>query len=279
MSRQTNTLQCILRFCGPESVVMLVVEREEWVCLDTQSSLILCDPMDCSPPGSSVHGILQARILERVAFPPPGDLPDPGIEPTSLTSPTLPGGFFTTGATCKATGIHEVCAFSWLSLLEPLQWWHIKLWEQGGIRYAWQRVQCDAEGSFHLLNVEVWSLHGAVTGTQSATWEQSDLGQRTEQGSAYPEHVQPLNSSCIHQGCCSVAKSCLTLCDPLDCSTSGFPVLHHLPEFAQTHVPGVSDATHAHYPHESSMSSTVIRTLGNRPLWLLCDWRSAARVS
>ena len=36
--------------------------------------------------------------------------------------------------------------------------------------------------------------------------------------------------------CCSVAKLCLTLCEPLDCSTLGFPVLHYLPEFAQTHV-------------------------------------------
>ena len=36
--------------------------------------------------------------------------------------------------------------------------------------------------------------------------------------------------------CCSVAQSCLTLCDPMDCSTPGFPVLHHLPESAQTHV-------------------------------------------
>ena len=34
----------------------------------TQSCLTLCDPMDCSPPGSSVHGILQARILEWVAL-------------------------------------------------------------------------------------------------------------------------------------------------------------------------------------------------------------------
>ena len=38
-------------------------------CLVAQSCLTLCDPMDCSPPGSSVHGILQARILEWVAFP------------------------------------------------------------------------------------------------------------------------------------------------------------------------------------------------------------------
>ena len=41
-------------------------------------------PMDCSPPSSSVHGILQARILE-LPFPSPGDLPDPGIEPMSPT--------------------------------------------------------------------------------------------------------------------------------------------------------------------------------------------------
>ena len=42
------------------------------------------DPMDCSLPGSSVHGILQARILEWVAMPSSRSLPDPGIEPRSL---------------------------------------------------------------------------------------------------------------------------------------------------------------------------------------------------
>ena len=42
--------------------------------------------------------------------------------------------------------------------------------------------------------------------------------------------------------CCSVTKSCLTLCDPMGCSTPGFPVLHCLLEFAQTHVHWVSDA-------------------------------------
>ena len=61
--------------------------------------LTLCDPMDCSLPGSSVHGILQAHILERVALPPPGDLPDTGIKPMSLVSLTLAGGFFTTSTT------------------------------------------------------------------------------------------------------------------------------------------------------------------------------------
>ena len=42
--------------------------------------------------------------------------------------------------------------------------------------------------------------------------------------------------------CCSVAILCPTLCDPMDFSTPSFPVLHHLPEFAQTHVHWVSDA-------------------------------------
>ena len=40
----------------------------------------------------------------------------------------------------------------------------------------------------------------------------------------------------------SVTKSCLTLCDPMDCSIPGFPVPHHLPEFAQVHVHWISDA-------------------------------------
>ena len=47
----------------------------------SQPCLTRYDPMGCSPPGSSVHGSLQARILEWVAFPSPGDLPDPGIKP------------------------------------------------------------------------------------------------------------------------------------------------------------------------------------------------------
>ena len=45
----------------------------------------LCDPMDYSLPGSSVHGILQGRILSGLPFPSPGDLLNPGIEPRSPT--------------------------------------------------------------------------------------------------------------------------------------------------------------------------------------------------
>ena len=45
-----------------------------------------------------------------------------------------------------------------------------------------------------------------------------------------------------HNSCCSVAKSCPTLCNPMDCNTPGFSVLHCLLELAQTHVHWVSDA-------------------------------------
>ena len=48
--------------------------------------------------------------------------------------------------------------------------------------------------------------------------------------------------------CCSVSKSCPTLCDPMDCSTPGFPVLHHLPDFAQTHVRWVDNGIQSSHP-------------------------------
>ena len=62
-----------------------------------QSCPTLCDPMDCSQPDSSIHGILQIRILEWVDMPSSrGDLHDSGIKPTSPDSLALAGGFFTT---------------------------------------------------------------------------------------------------------------------------------------------------------------------------------------
>ncbi|CAI9180381.1 unnamed protein product [Rangifer tarandus platyrhynchus] len=53
----------------------------------------LCDPMDCSQPGSSVHGIAISSSR---------DLPDPEMEPASLTSPALAGGFFTASTAWEA---------------------------------------------------------------------------------------------------------------------------------------------------------------------------------
>ena len=115
---------------------------------------ILCDPKYCSPPGSSVHGILQVRILEWVAmpfskshallfmtpwtiarqaplsmgssrqeyqrglpFPTPGDLPDPGMEPAS---PALAGRFFTTEPPARPPKSSNLELFHLLPGSQPL---------------------------------------------------------------------------------------------------------------------------------------------------------------
>ena len=64
-----------------------------------QSWLILSDLRDCSPPGSSLHGILQASILEWVAISSSGYLPNLGIEPGSRMYSVFAGRFFTTSTT------------------------------------------------------------------------------------------------------------------------------------------------------------------------------------
>ena len=62
--------------------------------------------------------------------------------------------------------------------------------------------------------------------------------------------ISPVWYSWITQFC-SVTQSCLTLCDPMDCRTPGFPVLSCVPEFAQTHVHWVSDAIQPSHPLSS----------------------------
>ena len=71
-------------------------------CAYSPTQRVLPDSLQSSPPGSSVHGSLQARLLEWVALPPPGNLPSPGTELASLAftgkflttePPTKPGDF------------------------------------------------------------------------------------------------------------------------------------------------------------------------------------------
>ena len=63
--------------------------------------------------------------------------------------------------------------------------------------------------------------------------------------------------------CCSVAKSCSTLCNPMNCSTPGFPVLHHLGEFAQTHVHWVGDIIQPSHPLSSSSPAFSLSPSGS----------------
>ena len=84
-----------------------------------------CDPTECRQPGSSIHGISQARILEQVAISSSGDLPNPGIEPASPVSPALSGRFFTTALPNQTLqpGEQDVCVWPGLGHTES---WFLK---------------------------------------------------------------------------------------------------------------------------------------------------------
>ena len=83
-----------------------------------QSCLILCDPVDYSSLGSSVHGILQTRILEWADISCSTGLPDPGIKPVSLKSPALAGGLFRTSTSWEAHIYYvHVCIYSFSNSL------------------------------------------------------------------------------------------------------------------------------------------------------------------
>ena len=86
----------------------------------------------------------------------------------------------------------------------------------------------------------------------------------------------PSASSC----CCSVTKSCLTLCNPMDCSTPGFPVLHCLQEFAQIHVHWVVDARQP-YTHVCMFSHSAVsdscKPMNRLYPARLCSWDSPGK--
>ena len=93
-----------------------------------QSCPTLCDPVDCSLPGFSVHGILQARVLERVAMPSSRGSSQYRDQTASLVSPALAGGFFTTGATWKDPNIYQWNGGKFYRFLFSCRSWLIKFW-------------------------------------------------------------------------------------------------------------------------------------------------------
>ena len=103
-------------------------------------------------PGSSVHGILQARILKWIAMPSAGDLPNPGIKPMSPTSPALAGGFFTTSDTWETP---NWCSTAPQAISHPLErsnisWYNDPLW-----CFSWMYICLKMQSSF---NSHCWNL-------------------------------------------------------------------------------------------------------------------------
>ena len=99
-------------------------------------------------------------------------------------------------------------------------------------------------------SIEVQSCWGRWSHLSESTLEAVSLScaQRTWFGDVHRQRCDSLLRPGCPCCCRSVTKSYLTLCDPMDCSTPGFPVLHYLPEFVQIHVHWVGDATQPSHP-------------------------------
>ena len=109
--------------------------RNEYMCVhikSLQSCMILCDPMDCSPPGSSVHGILQARILEWLAMPSSRGSSQPRDRACISRDSCVAGRFFTTESPGK-----------------PQEWIYFLL------KYGWDIFICN--------KIYIWSLSSGST--------------------------------------------------------------------------------------------------------------------
>jgi len=117
----SNMSQYILRFCCCLLLFDVVSKDVSMIfnhysfssgcavfCLVTQSCLTLWDPMNCSPPGSSLHGILQAKYWSGLPFPSPEDLPNPGIE---SRSPSFQVDSLPSEPTRKPKNIRVGCLF------------------------------------------------------------------------------------------------------------------------------------------------------------------------
>ena len=169
-------------------------------------------------------GFSKQEYWSGLPFPFPGVLPYPGFR---LVSPALAGGFFTTRATWKS---------------------RLSIWL---LKWTAQEVQLDGLwGRFLGWNVVLWI--NCLAGFE-LSWEDclpffmDRLGSALSGSSTLPNLYS----------CCSIIKSCPTLCDPMDCSTPGFPVLHHLLEFSQTHVHWVSDTIQPSHPLSPLSSPTL----------------------
>ena len=114
-------------------------------------------------------------------------------------------------------------------------------------------VQCSGGSRSFTKEMRALKLRSVVAGHQKLTmtivshhWSWSSYNyMRSCQRIQHPPFC---GHSAFKANCCSVAKLCSTLYDTMDCSMPGFPVLHKLPESAQTHVHWVSDATWPSHP-------------------------------
>ena len=127
------------RVCLPEAKTRYQSCLCVCVCSVSQCCLTLCGPVNCSPPGSSAHGISRQEYWNGVPFPTPGDLPVPGIEPASLISPELTSRFFPTSTytTHTHTHTHTHKLYPNLSHLNHIHKSYFVHWGKNGAKEKW----------------------------------------------------------------------------------------------------------------------------------------------
>ena len=187
--------------------------------------------MDCSLPGSSVRGIFHAIVREWIAisFSRGSSLPRDRTRVSHIVDRCL-----TVWATREVCSMLNLCELIFVCVSECLSWW-----------WVWVCL-CQSDYVirflFECVNVPVSRLRVST----SSIW----LG--FSECESVRMHVKSMNVSMSlflsALGCCSVTQSCPTLCNPMDCSMPGFPVLHYFLEFAQTLVLWVSGAIQPSHP-------------------------------
>ena len=176
----------------------------------------LCNPVDCSPPGPSVHGILQERILEWDVISSFRGYSPPRYWTCVLLCPlNWQAGSLLVGPTGKTKAKKYSTVIHSLEKLKSMQY-------KSAIRNVIKFSKTIFQGWFRFTEKLGGKCRVFIEG----------LSQHMHQYS-------------------SAAQSCLTLCNPMNCSTPGLPVHHQLPKFTQTNVHWVCDVIQLSHPLSS----------------------------
>ena len=175
--------------------------------------------MDCSPPGSSVHRILQPRILEWFTCPPPGDLPNSGIEPASLIFPLVAGRILTTSRLGSLRTSLKVSASLVLSNRSVMSKTFAASWtvaHQAPLSMEFSRQEYWLLLLHHFSRVRLCVTHRRQATRLPCPWDSP--GKNTGVGCHCLLQYMKVKSKS------EVTQSCPTLSDPMDCSPPGSSV-------------------------------------------------------
>ena len=192
----------------------------EGSCLVIQSCPTLCDPMDCSPPGSFLHGILQTRILEWVAISFSRASSRPRDQNPSLTSPALTSGFFTTSTTWEAPqkasqSVHSL-SHVWLSATPQTAARQASLSITNSRSLLKLMSIKSVMPANHLILCHPLLLLPSIFPSNRVFFSESVLCIRWPKYWSFRRHAAAAAAKSL--------QSCLTLCDPIDGSPPGSAV-------------------------------------------------------